>query len=1058
MSTQHFLAWVLTISALVQVCAAVVAFRLIRVTGRFSAWVLLSVALACMAVRRATVLGELWAGRSGGSVPSEIIGLVISVLMLCGILLIGRLFRSIRDTAEQLDSSARRLQEASLSGKVALWDWNIAAGTVEWSQAVDEMLGFPPHGFPRSYRAWESRLHPDDLANVQQAIRSNFETNAPYDVVYRIHRADGTWAWWHEVGHVTRDPNGAPVSMAGSSVDITDRKQREAEYASILQTAMDGFFSASARTGRLLDVNDAYCTLVGYTRAELLSLRVADLELNESPGELAAHMQRIIRAGGERFETRHRCKDGSAVDLAVSAQYLASSNRVCVFVSNITARKRDENALHVRIAEAERFNRLATARERRIVELKEQLNGCAREQGRPPPFPTPEALEPPPAEAALPPALPAPSLATLFDREQLQALLGNLSSVVGVSMAMVDTQGEVFVGANWQPICTAFHRISERAWVRCVESDTVLAARLERGKACTVFRCLNGLSMAASPIVVGGRTLGSLFLSQFLREPPDLEGFRRQAAELGFDEAAYLAALARVPVLPPERLQPLTEFLVTAATALSRIGADRLAAQQREADLERVSGELRRQREAALNLAQDAIEARRSQEASEELLRLNRDMLARILDTIPQAVFWKDRQSVCLGCNRVFAETFGFASPDDVVGKSDFELFPSRADAEAYRADDHEVMENNRPKRHIIESGQRRNGERFWADTTKLPLVDRAGQVYGVLGVFEDISARKLAEERLREQDERLRFALDTVVGAGEWSLDLRTFQAQRSEQHGRIFGYEPPLPPWSFEALLQHIVPEDRARVEAHIRQVMRDALDVDFECRITRRDGEGRWIWARGRHVRDAQGLPVRISGVVIDITPRKQAEQALRDSEERMQLALVASQDAVWDWCPPEKRLYWSARFQEMLGCPPGEPEASEQALQALLHPDDLAAVREMVSQCMDGQRNDSRLEFRVRSRGGAWLWVLSRGRVLARGAHGEILRMAGTFSDITLRKQNEETLQRQLLELQRWQSVMLGREQRDMELKREVNQLLERLREPPRYDSVEPDSQA
>ena len=134
-------------------------------------------------------------------------------------------------------------------------------------------------------------------------------------------------------------------------------------------------------------------------------------------------------------------------------------------------------------------------------------------------------------------------------------------------------------------------------------------------------------------------------------------------------------------------------------------------------------------------------------ERAEERLRLGRNMLAQIVDAIPQSVLWKDRDSVYLGCNTVFARTAGIEHPSGVVGRTDFDLPWLAEETRAYRQDDREVMENNRPKYHIIERLQHADGSQLWIDTTKIPLCNETGEVYGVLGVFENITQRKSFEE-----------------------------------------------------------------------------------------------------------------------------------------------------------------------------------------------------------------------------------------------------------------------------------------------------------------------
>lgn len=141
----------------------------------------------------------------------------------------------------------------------------------------------------------------------------------------------------------------------------------------------------------------------------------------------------------------------------------------------------------------------------------------------------------------------------------------------------------------------------------------------------------------------------------------------------------------------------------------------------------------------------------------EEVLRENRAMLRNILDTVPQAIFWKDRQSVYLGCNQVFAKSVGLENPDQIAGKTDFDLPWPRAEAEAYRADDREVVHAKKSKRHVLEPLQQADGSRLWVDTSKVPLLDEKGNVYAILGVYTDITERIRAEEEKSALESRLR-------------------------------------------------------------------------------------------------------------------------------------------------------------------------------------------------------------------------------------------------------------------------------------------------------------
>jgi PAS domain S-box-containing protein len=127
--------------------------------------------------------------------------------------------------------------------------------------------------------------------------------------------------------------------------DITERKRAEERYRTILRTTIDGFWIVDME-GHFLDVNDAYCRLIGYDRDELLTMRIPDVEAVESPEETTHRIQKIMEGGGDRFETRHRCKDGSTIDVEVSVNYMEDGGRqMFVFLRDITERKRAEEIL-----------------------------------------------------------------------------------------------------------------------------------------------------------------------------------------------------------------------------------------------------------------------------------------------------------------------------------------------------------------------------------------------------------------------------------------------------------------------------------------------------------------------------------------------------------------------------------------------------------------------------------------------------------------------------------------------------------------------------------------
>jgi PAS domain S-box-containing protein len=163
-------------------------------------------------------------------------------------------------------------------------------------------------------------------------------------------------------------------------------------------------------------------------------------------------------------------------------------------------------------------------------------------------------------------------LIDLIDIDQTQPILESFTEMTGLVTAILDLEGDILSHTGWMDICTKFHRAHTQTALQCRESDTVLAAKLRAGDKYNVYRCLNGLVDVAVPIVVADQHIGNFFTGQFFFEPPDREDFRRQAAQYGFDEAAYLEALDKVPVVSERQIEKNMVFLVQLTELLAEMG------------------------------------------------------------------------------------------------------------------------------------------------------------------------------------------------------------------------------------------------------------------------------------------------------------------------------------------------------------------------------------------------------------------------------------------------------------------------------------------------------
>jgi PAS domain S-box-containing protein len=149
---------------------------------------------------------------------------------------------------------------------------------------------------------------------------------------------------------------------------------------------------------------------------------------------------------------------------------------------------------------------------------------------------------------------------------------------------------------------------------------------------------------------------------------------------------------------------------------------------------------------------------------SDEKIKSSQRLLQSVLNTIPVRVFWKDKQSVFLGCNSLFAQDAGLESEEDLIGKNDND-FSWKDQAEFYRADDREVMHSDQAKINYEEPQVSPTGDEHWLRTSKIPLKNTQGEIIGVLGTYEDITQRKIEGKAAQFT----KFAVDNLDIAAFW-------------------------------------------------------------------------------------------------------------------------------------------------------------------------------------------------------------------------------------------------------------------------------------------------
>ncbi len=304
-----------------------------------------------------------------------------------------------------------------------------------------------------------------------------------------------------------------------------------------------------------------------------------------------------------------------------------------------------------------------------------------------------------------------------------------------------------------------------------------------------------------------------------------------------------------------------------------------------------------------------------------------------------------------------------------------------------------------------------REGAYRWLLWNAVPFED--SRFYAVA---QDVTERKLAEAVLRERSARIQFMLNASQ-IGEWEIDLTTpnFTARRSLRHDQIFGYDALLPDWSYELFIEHVHPDDREAVDANFQATLKTYIDWNIECRIVHADQSLHWIWVRGSVYRNPEGIPIRILGMVVDISERKQAQQLLRDSEERYRILTEVAPQAVWTSLLNGFITYINQYWLDYMGLT--LKEAAGYGWIQFLHPVDRNRVLEIWQRINSNEAqprpSEYELEVRFRRKGdGEYRWFMVRGLPVYSDT-GQIKRWIGAATNIHERK-TAESAKEQLLE--------------------------------------------
>jgi PAS domain S-box-containing protein len=287
-----------------------------------------------------------------------------------------------------------------------------------------------------------------------------------------------------------------------------------------------------------------------------------------------------------------------------------------------------------------------------------------------------------------------------------------------------------------------------------------------------------------------------------------------------------------------------------------------------------------------------------------------------------------------------------------------------------------------------------------WININAFPIRDETtGALEGAYTIFDDISERKRLEKLNIASAAELAEA-QRIAHIGSWYWHAQTDQNEVSDELRQIFGRQD-IPAFSEQRGVLYPAPAwDQLNRAVH--EAVRTGMGYDLELPALRADGSRIWINTRCDPVRSANGDIVGLRGTVQDITSRVQGQQQLRENEERLQLALTATSEALWDWDLRSGNFYRSPRFDELIGRQALDQRSDFQSFICTVHPDDRPGVLALIDAHRQGQTPAIEFDYRLADESAGEKWMRVKGRAVERDGAGMAVRIVGIVSDVTRRR--------------------------------------------------------
>lgn len=760
----------------------------------------------------------------------------------------------------EYEAEAERCQAAWLNLTLSatqsgIWEWAPETDQEYWSAMIWDLLGLDKNAHKPSFELWESIIHPDDRGWVVDTVRQAADQGLDYLVEYRI-IVSGQIRWLYDRGSAVRLP-GPGLRYLGIMMDITERKQaqirmqeREEVMRAIVSQAGDAIELTDMETFRFVEFNDAACALLGYTRDEYAELTVFDIQAEPNSKDIQTIVRNAITGQQVRFESKHRCKNGSSLDVQISMRFIELHGRryAVVIWEDISERKALEAKLH--------------SIERRYLTVVDQA---------------------------------APDAMYVHD------LQGRFIEVNRRACESVGYSREELLEMNVFQLDIDFDLASARTeWTRFKPGETTMMLGRHRRKDGSIFpveihcgtlefedqllfvalvRDITAAKAAEAALKASEKRFQDIALvsADWIWEV-DIEGRYTYVSKsietlLGFRASEVLGRTpfdfmpadeaARISVQFNSLMEQRKTFRDLVNININKDGTLRYI-QTSGTPIFGVNGEFLGYR----GLDRDITERKHAEEQM--------NILSEAVKQSPNSVIVTDPQMRIVYVNNAFCEITGY-SYTEVIGQSATMLGEETSPAETIK-DLYAAVAAGRSWQGEIHN-RRRDG-RIGIDSCHIaPVQDQAGRLTHFVSVQEDITQRKVMENQLTTAEERWSFALENShQGVYDWKIPEDT--VYYSPIWNSLLGVENLPLNDSLDVWKSRVHPEDIEIFQSSLRRHLLNKNDgFKLEYRMRHADGHYLWFHDRGKIVEYSEtGMPLRMIGTITDITEQKLANEQI------------------------------------------------------------------------------------------------------------------------------------------------------------------------------------